>query len=318
MSKVFTLFSGGGLVDAAIKEFGLDVQHGVEMNPDLAFMYRQNYGDRVINAKVEDVNYGAFGNNWLLLHASPSCKSFSDANINGEETEADIQAANGTARAIKYLNPFYFTLEQVRAYTKSRSFKIIFNQLINMGYAVTYDTVNAADYGVPQNRERLILTACRNGTTVGLPAKTRRIGWGEVINLGNLATVEPTAAQYKAYQEVSVLYPSTSAWLIQRRGYHGELPKPRDFYTPAPTVTCALFTDGKGANRRSFYDVVTNSGEWLTLSMRDMARLQTLPEWYVLPEETAIAGMIVGNGVPCTLYKAVLSQLLRHYQALGQ
>jgi Site-specific DNA methylase len=116
-----------------------------------------------------------------LLHASPVCKQFSNANSNKGEAQLDIDCAKKVAEFIQVLQPPSFTLENVEAYRKSKSFHLILEALYSQGYWVQYQVLNSADFGVPQSRRRLILMAVKGGFIPPLPPKQKHIGWYEAI-----------------------------------------------------------------------------------------------------------------------------------------
>lgn len=68
-------------------------------------------------------------------------------------------------------------VENVRGYAKSRSLQQIKNTLYNLGYWFDCAFVNAADFGVPQFRERLILRASSLGAIPKLPSPQTHVGW---------------------------------------------------------------------------------------------------------------------------------------------
>lgn len=320
--KIATLFSGGGVLDCAFRKFQCSASLAVECDEErpklssaIADCYEMNHSAHLIRQPVEHVNWQPYSGEWFLVHASPSCKNFSVANFEGIEGEKDINSAQGVASALESLRPHYFTLEQVRGYLGTVSFQIIVDALKNMGYSITYDILNSYYYGVPQERERLILTSCKDGSLVGLPPIQRPVGWGEVLKhrIHFMKCSSPTPAQIAVLEETLALYPDVECFLVQRRGNRSRPPAIRQVWQPAPVITCAIFTDEKGANRQSFFDI-WYKGEWLTLSTRDMAMLQSIPEWYKLPSSTRDAGAIIGNGVPTKLYEAVLEQIFKHYQ----
>ncbi|NJM69256.1 MAG: DNA cytosine methyltransferase [Scytonema sp. RU_4_4] len=326
MLKAATLFSGGGVLDAAIMKYadkGLSVRLAVEgdpSNPELshaiADVYAANYPDtQLLRQSVETVNFRNYYDNWFLLHASPSCKSFSNANTsNGGEKEKDLTAAIAVARAIREMQPHYFTLEQVRGYVKSASFALIYETLVELGYAICFDVINASSYSVPQDRERMCLIAHRGNSLVGMPVRQRPVSWMDALahRIDYMNFAEPTVTQKQALYEHRLLYPDTEAFLVQRLSIRDNVII-RHPYELAPTITCAIFTDNKAANRKSFLNI-WYKGQWLDLSVRDCAILQSIPDWYYLPPQSRIAGAVVGNGVPTKLYEAILGQIFKHYE----
>jgi site-specific DNA-cytosine methylase len=123
----------------------------------------------------EDESFIADG---LVVH---NCKQFSTANANKGEAQLDIDCARKVAEFIQVLQPKHFTLENVEAYRKSKSFHSIVEILHKLGYFCNWQVLNAADFGVPQSRRRLILIAVKDGFIPSLPPKEKHIGWYEAI-----------------------------------------------------------------------------------------------------------------------------------------
>lgn len=152
------LLSGGGGATIGAIAAGLTPVWAVEANNAIADCYERNLGKHVIRAKVQDVDYSKLPSVWLL-HMSPVCTSFSVAKANGEETQIDIDIAHACARAIRENKPRNVTLENVRGYRKSKSFKIICDTLRDCGYKYRVVILDSANFGVPQNRIRLFILA---------------------------------------------------------------------------------------------------------------------------------------------------------------
>jgi len=156
---ISTLFTGCGGVDLGAKWAGLKHGWGVEYDPKIAQVAIDNGFDTMV-ADVRDVDYTSLQAPYWL-HMSPVCKSFSKAKVKGVEQQLDIECAEACVRAIKALNPPYVSVENVSDYEKSKSFNIIVRCLMDEGYNLAWWILNAADFGVPQTRKRLILVASR-------------------------------------------------------------------------------------------------------------------------------------------------------------
>jgi DNA (cytosine-5)-methyltransferase 1 len=83
-----TLFSGGGGVEALLKEH-IQFVRAVEFDPQIAAVYAQNIGNHVQVADVRQVDYSTWPR-LDYLHASPVCKNFSAAKTNGTESDDDM------------------------------------------------------------------------------------------------------------------------------------------------------------------------------------------------------------------------------------
>lgn len=177
---ITTLFSGIGGADLGAIAAGFEPCEAVEFDPQLAELHKANIGGKCHVMNILDCDPFKF-EKVDLLHASPVCKSFSAANAKKGEKQLDIDCAKKVAEFIQVLQPSTFTLENVQAYGKSKAFNIILEMLYSQGYWVNYQVLNAADFGVPQSRRRLILIAVKSGFIPPLPLPEKHIGWYEAI-----------------------------------------------------------------------------------------------------------------------------------------
>jgi len=140
-----TLCSGGELFGVGARAAGWRHMDGYEIDPQIAAVACLN-GFDVRVADVCAVDYEALAP-VDHLHASPSCKSASQANTNGGETPGDLAVADAICMAIAWHQGRTFSLENVWGYRKYESFRRILATLAACGYAVDYRHINAADYG---------------------------------------------------------------------------------------------------------------------------------------------------------------------------
>jgi len=171
MNTIGTLFTGAGGADIGATAAGYKPTWGIEYDPDIADAANKNFGGHIKTMNVLDANpidFAAVD----LIHASPPCPNFSTAKTGAAETALDIALAAKIAEFISVLQPPMFTLENVRDYASSDSLKIIIAALHGCGYAVNSWVLNAADYGVPQTRKRLIVVARRDGIKPVQPEPT--------------------------------------------------------------------------------------------------------------------------------------------------
>lgn len=153
----FTMFSGGGGVELGLSHI-VHFVGGVEYDPAIAAHHTAALGTPVTVGDVREVDC----RQWSgvdYLHSSPPCPRFSLANSKGGETALDIALASSVCRAIDQTKCRIFTLENVPAYKDSKSLKIILSSLKGWGFRVAWGIYDAADFGVPQHRQRLLLRA---------------------------------------------------------------------------------------------------------------------------------------------------------------
>lgn len=206
MKTIRTLLSGGELFGVGARWAGYAHLDGYEIDPKIAAVARLN-GFNVHAADICDVDYSALP---LAdhLHASTVCTRASQANVGAEETDEDLRMAGAVCRAIRAHQGATFTLENVWAYRTFESFDQIKAALTACGFAVKVQHVNAADYGVPQTRKRLILRAVRGRDRVPPLHPTHRKG-GDMFHA-------PWVGWYAAIADILDTLPETEPAPWQR------------------------------------------------------------------------------------------------------
>jgi len=333
-----TLFSGGEGVGVGLQAAGLAHLWGVEYDAQIAAVAQMN-GFDVTVADVRDVDYGAMPRaDWL--HASPSCTRASVANANASEAQEDIDAAKAVCRALDAQQPEVFTLENVWGYRTFAAFRLICDQLDRMGYIWTYDHVNAADYGVPQTRRRLILRAAR-GLLPHLPAPVPWVGWYEAIE-----DLLPTLPESRLAPWQLARLPEELRAAVLVGGGNTQLgqvdSKARQADEPMFTVTSATkmgdnravlvpgllndestkMTTRDGDARsvtvttasRPSHQLAVLPSRVVSMTPRALARFQSVPDAYRLPDKRTLAARVIGNMVPPLLMQRIAENML---EALG-
>lgn len=179
MTTFASLFGGGRLADIGALQAGCELIWDVELESAIAEVGSQLPGKTFVQSVIEM--------DWKkveppdILWASPPCVNFSAAKASAAETDLDIALARSIVDAIAALQPKAFILENVEAYKNSASLKLTEEALFSMGYWISREVVNSADFGVPQTRRRLILRAIKNGFVPPLHGGKKWVGWYEAI-----------------------------------------------------------------------------------------------------------------------------------------
>ncbi len=177
--KCVSLFSGCGGLDLGLQRAGFDIALGVDSDPHCAASHAANFpGVPFHLGSVSDIDptrlrmYGA-DTDIDLLAGGPPCPPYSKsrfyrtskpralADSVGQETMA------GYLKVLDLLRPRAFLLENVAglAYKVHRdALDLIRSTAERLGYECTGRVVNAADFGVPQIRERYLMVGVRDGT----------------------------------------------------------------------------------------------------------------------------------------------------------
>jgi C-5 cytosine-specific DNA methylase len=118
-----------------------------------------------------------------LFWVSQPCVRASSANPQRGESPLDLSLARKICEFVETLSPPQFILENVEGYKRFNSFRAIVERLFSLGFWANWEVLDAADFGVPQNRRRLILRAARGGFLPELPRRRMHRGWGEVVRI---------------------------------------------------------------------------------------------------------------------------------------
>lgn len=157
----FSTHSGAGGACQGAKQAGLTLLGGIEIDQYCVDLHRANFGDGIRHESILDTPIKQLPD-FDFLWSSPPCPSFSVAKTDGEETPEDIAQALRVCDLIRIKKPRHFALENVRGYVDSQSFYSILSTLKELGYNTHHTVYDTANFGVPQNRHRLILRASRD------------------------------------------------------------------------------------------------------------------------------------------------------------
>lgn len=340
MKTCYSLFSGAGGSDIGMKLAGYRSVGGIEWYHLAANIYDANHSIPIFRSNIHDVRSIPSVD---LLWISPPCPSFSIANINKGETCKDIALATHIANLISDNNPLHISIENVRGYRDSRSLQIIIDRMTQLGYSIDVAIYNAADYGTPTTRQRLIVRASldklrpvvkthqKPSNQVGLFDLPSWISWWDVVRdrVSELPVSKLTDNQARSIDNKighklvdgighdnhfgcrSVNEPSlTITASINKHPIKlliercGYRGSPNIYHNaPAPTIRSAQHIDDKGSYRVA-YNILDNY-DCYAADVKCLAAWQGFPADYDWCDNRGEAGRAIGNAVPPPLAKAI-------------
>jgi DNA (cytosine-5)-methyltransferase 1 len=152
------LFAGcGGMTRGFLDSGRFNSVFAVECDRDAAETYRQNFGDHVSEAAIEDV---AVFKPADVVIGGPPCQGFSPLNrdVVGFERRGLWREY---LRALEQVEPKAFVMENVPELLVSSEYAEFKKRAKKLGFTVDQEVLNAADYGVPQRRRRAIAIGTR-------------------------------------------------------------------------------------------------------------------------------------------------------------
>lgn len=280
-TKVIDLFAGCGGLSLGFEAAGYETI-GYEIEEAAVDTYNRNLSGVCHLRKLE---VGFEYPKADIVIGGPPCQPFSVfGNQKGMEDARDGFPI--FIDAIKQVQPKVFLFENVRnlAYSHRWYFDLIRNELSKLGYIVDFRCLNAVNYGVPQNRERMIVVGHRSSFHYPVPHKSK-VTVGEAI--GDLIdTIDDESKILTPKQEEYIaVYEKKSACI-----------NPRDLYPdkPARTLTCRNLAGCTSDMQR----VRLKDGRRRRLVVREAARLQSFPDWFEFEGTENKQFYQIGNAVP--------------------
>ena len=355
------LFAGAGGMSLGFEQAGFDIAAAVEIDPIHCATHEYNFPHTTtICASVLDLtgdeirSRSQLGSREIdVVFGGAPCQGFS---LMGKRVFDDLrnQLVFHYVRLVKELNPKYCVFENVKGLTLGKHAQFLdelIESLGNAGYDVLtpYQVLNAADYGVPQDRRRLFLIGTRKGLTVPQypqPHQTKTAVWeaiGDLPNADNfnvLNNVDRVSVQWETHSQYArklrCLDLDPDDYSYQRK------------FDPN-LLTCSLRTEHTGASRARFEATLPGKTESISrfrklhphglcntlragtdsargahtsprpihpylprvITVREAARLHSYPDWFRFHATKWHGCRQIGNSVPPLLARAVASELLK-------
>jgi len=327
------LFCGCGGLTVGLKKAGFTVLGAVDVDLLSLETYRANHPEvttwkaDIRELKVADVRraLGLRKGSLDLLAGCPPCQGFSTMRtLNGarrvEDPRNDLLFE--FQRFVKVLRPKTVMMENVPGLAKDRRFGDFCRSMEAMGYKGDYRILDAAEYGVPQRRRRLIYLAGLGETIPFAPPIRRRLTVRDAIgglpaagSSGDPVHDIPERRTRRVVELIKRIPKNGGSRLDLPPQEQLECHKRCDGFSdvygrmawdqPAPTITSGCFNPSKGR--------FLHPDEDRAITMREAALLQGFPRRYKFPctdNKSAIAWMI-GNALPPPFIAAHARSILR-------
>lgn len=173
--KVISLFSGAGGMDLGFINAGFEIIWANDIIPEAIETYKKNIGPHIVYGDITMIDSSDIPDNADVIIGGFPCQGFSIANTKRSMEDKRNFLYKEMLRVIKDKTPKMFVAENVKgilSMEKGKVFEMIKNDFENLGYHVEARLLNAAEYGVPQLRERVIIIGNRMNNSVTFPKKT--------------------------------------------------------------------------------------------------------------------------------------------------
>lgn len=329
--KLVSLFSGCGGMDKGFHDAGFERVWANDFDKDAQAVFRLNLGEidgrDITTVPVEDIP------DCDIITAGFPCQPFSNAGnrrgVYDERGELYLECL----RIIDSKKPKAVLFENVKGLVSSKHqngkklIEVIKEDLENIGYNVNYQVVNASNYGVPQNRERMLLVGLRNdlGKMFEFPPvqedKSNLTLRNVILNIPKTIPNQTYWAYSPQAQEMIEQIPQGGSWKnIPYEKLSPRFKRIRDdmkkYHAPNfyrrfgldeinGTITASAQPENCG---------ITHPFENRRYTIREIARIQTFPDDFLFIDDTQkdIVAMykVIGNAVPCKLAEAIANAIM--------
>ncbi len=375
--NILSLFTGGGFLDIGFFNNGFQVQEAVEIEE--AFIYGHNAGlnsyfqhsdnyyvknqlvthtpiDKKTDASDENEiqRLGVTHHNITGIVGGPPCQDYSTGGKNAGATGDRGKLIFSYYQIVEQVRPQFVFFENVTGLVntkvhKEEGFDLLVSKLKELGYEIWYDILNSLEYGLPQDRPRVVLVGFRNDIVETLenagfllekdnkklkkeaidnvifrwPAiqyeDPKKQKWPVKWSFGSRIKQKEIEALPKEYRKMTI----ASAF----EGITKSTPNQNEHFKPKSDRF--HFIEEGDTNRKSFKrlhrfrysptvaygnnEVHLHPTEPRRLTVREALRLQTVPDTYILPKDMTLTAKfkMISNGVPTQKAELVAKEIRR-------
>ncbi|MDC7674695.1 DNA cytosine methyltransferase [Asticcacaulis machinosus] len=314
--KVVSLFSGAGGLDLGLIQAGMEIVWANDIFADAASTYRNNIGDHIDTRSICEIKSFEIPDCDVVVGGFP-CQGFSVANWGRTMSDPRNSLYRELVRVVRDKRPRYFVGENVKGLAsigKGEILRRIVEEFEGLGYRVNYQVVNAADYGVPQARMRVIIVGVRKDVpdTLSFPPKPTHTSpdSASVNKLKPWFTVGKALAHFPEPEDgLNIPNHQCSRYKLRFNGHLGHRYIEAD--RPSPTVTAR--GDEKGG-----VVVLHHPNNHRRMTARELAAVQSFPDDFVFAGTKTSAYRQIANAVPPLLGKAIGTMLMSANKAVKE
>lgn len=323
--KVISLFSGCGGLDLGFEKAGFEIPVANEFDKEICPTFRLNHPNtKLYEGDIRAISADEFPSDVDGIIGGPPCQSWSEAgSLRGIEDERG-QLFFDYIRILEQIRPKFFLAENVSGMLANRHSSAV-NKILslfdNSGYDVTLNLVNAADYGVAQDRKRVFYIGTRKDLNVKFkfPEPTTPLDYQKLtlkdvifdlkdsaVPAGDKNTCNSKAINNNEYfvGSYSTIFMSRNrvrgwneqAFTVQASGRQAQL------HPQAPKMI-------KVGNDRCEF-VPGKESLYRRITVREAARIQGFPDSFKFTyDKIDIGYKMIGNAVPVELARIIATSI---------
>lgn len=313
--KVASLFCGCGGTDVGLlggfdflgKHYTknpIEIVYANDIEESACQIFAKNFGIEPDRRDIRTVESSEIPDIDILTGGFP-CQSFSIVAQNPKRL--GVKDDRGMlffemCRILREKKPKCFIAENVKGLlsaNKGEAFPLIISEFEKSGYTISYRLINAAQFGVPQKRERVIIVGIRSdlGFKYEFPQEVYT-DENDYVALGNV--IEPIVPDKYFFSQKAV-----EGMLRAKKDMNKG--RAQDLEKPCNTVGSHLAK----VSLNSTDPVLLDQGRYRRFTPREVARIQSFPEDYLLVGNDSAQYRALGNAIPPVMFWYVVDNLVK-------
>ena len=305
--KIISLFCGAGGLDLGLVQVGHEIVWANDNDTDAVATYRKNISDHVVCADICRVHSECIPEADVVVGGFP-CQGFSQANLRRTASDERNQIYLEFLRVVRDKQPKWFLAENVRgilSLDKGRAVQRIESDFASAGYRISKQLFNASDFGVPQNRQRVIIAGTRKDLPCHLdfpfPEPTHGNSLPNKILLPKRTVGEALSKIPEPGCGIHLPNHVGSLYKVTNRNFTGH--RATDANKPSPTILAR--GNGKGG-----VCAIQHPRNHRRMTIRESATIQDFPLDFEFIGGLGSCYRQVGNAVPVGFARALGVQLV--------
>lgn len=317
--NIISLFTGAGGLDLGFKNAGFNTVWANEFDNKIHETFKLNFENTVLN--TDDISKVIVDKipDCVGIIGGPPCQSFSEAGAGRGTKDPRGQLFWDYVRILKSKKPMFFVAENVSGLLSNRHKKDLESFLLafdNAGYEVDYKLYRASNYGVPQDRERLIMVGYRkdlNKSFSGIEEiSVKRTLKDAIGDLGEPTPSKNGTTNNRLDNHEYMTGGFSSMFMSRNRVRSWDEQSFTILATARQTPLHPQAPKMVKIHKDKYEFVLGKTEKYRRFSVREAARIQTFPDNFKLKYDKIEDGYkMIGNAVPVLLAEQIAKAIIK-------
>lgn len=318
--KVASLFCGCGGTDVGLvgnfdflgKHYdsnSIEIVYANDIDDNACNIFEENFGITPDNRDIREIRSEELPEFDILTGGFP-CQSFSIIAQNPKRLGVKDERGKlffEMCRILRDRQPKCFIAENVKGIltaNKKSAFPLIIKEFEDSGYDVQYRILNAADYGVPQKRERVIIVGFRKDLKIDFTFPS--------VEIEDEKDYEPLKKVVEQQVDEKYFFSERAVAGMMKKRESMNKGRAQDINKPCNTVGAHLAK----VSLNSTDPVLMEGDRYRRFTPREVARIQSFPDEFMLVGSETAQYRALGNAIPPVMFWYVAKAVSEELQVL--